>query len=158
MKNKKAISSAIKIVLIVIAILAALSLVILSLLWARSSGSPPIMVGDKPIREACMDVNFQADYNSSNGEVLLTNIGSVDIYAFGIEEETSGGTTVIEKRAQDIATGAETNLRTGASGKINLDLTPEIEKVIVKPILLGLRGEVNEKYVCDNHPGAELEI
>ena len=66
---------------------------------------------------------------------------------------------MIERIPQNIATGAEISLGIGGSGNFSVDFEiTGTEGVVVKPVLRGLRGEVEEKYVCENHPGAELEI
>ncbi len=155
--NKRGLSPVITTVLLIVL---AIALAIIILLWARTWLKEAVTKDDRPIADVCMDVSFEAspvDHGAALDEIIVSNTGNVNIYSFSVEATKPGRITPVEERAQNIATGVEIDLGRGGSGNFSADFTG-VEKIIVKPVLEGLRGEVKERYVCDNHPGAELEI
>ncbi len=163
--NKRGLSPVITTVLL---ILIAVVLAIIILLWARGWIKQAITKDDRPIENVCREVSFEVGpvphAQPLLDEIIVSNTGNIDIYSFSIEIETPGKTEVLERRAQDILTGIEitSGLGKGASGKFSVDFelteAGKVERVTVKPVLEGMRGEVKERYVCANHPGVELEI
>jgi flagellin-like protein len=155
--NKRGLSPVITTVLL-IAIAVVLAIIIL--LWARGWLKEAVTKDGRPIENVCSEVSFEAspvDHGAALDEVIVTNTGNINIYSFSIENKTLGRIDVAEKRAQNITGGNEIDLGRGASGNFSMDFT-NVERIIIRPVLLGLRGEVVEEYACNNHPGEELEI
>jgi len=151
--NKRGLSPIITTVLL---IAIAIVLAVIILLWARNFVPELVTKNGSDIKKVCKDVYFEADYNPTTSEILVANTGNVNIFSFSIEEELPGRTLVTEKRVQDTA-GTEIDLGNGGSGKIPVTFASGTT-IVIKPVLLGYKGEQEAKYVCVDHTGVELQI
>ncbi len=154
--NKRGLSPVITTVLLLVIVLAAVIFVFIWLLRFLPESivkRDPVTKEEVDAREFCKEVSFQAGYNGS--DILLSNTGNVPIYAFNIEQVIGGGasTVVHEAIREDIGPGGSGKI---TSGELGLD--SDASKLIIRPVLLGRRGEVREPYPCVNHPGISIEL
>lgn len=152
--NKKGMSPVITTVLL-IALVAVLAIIIL--LWARRFIPESIMKNGRNIEQVCEDVAFDASLipDTTPREILVSNNGNVNIYAFQATLYSEGRTDTEDLIPRNITTGEEIDLAQGASGKMSINVG-SATKIKLTPILMGNAGESEEKYTCTNHPGEEL--
>lgn len=152
MKNKRGLSPVITTVLL-IAIVMVLAVTIL--MWAWRFVPESVTKNGKNIESVCQEVAFEATYRDLAGgsadQVLVSNNGNVDIYAFEVKLERPGETITQETNPIELKGGASTN--------ITVDIvSSDITKIILTPMLLGEVGEKTEPYLCKNHPGEQIPI
>ncbi len=159
MKNKRGLSPVITTVML-IAIVIVLAVIIL--MWARYFVPDAITKDGQNIESVCQEVAFEATYRDdpagSADEIVVSNNGNIDIYAFEAMLEGNGASYSKEMMPQEIATGDDLTggLKKGASANMTIDVPAGTTKITITPILLGEVGEREEKYLCKNHPGEQV--
>lgn len=105
------------------------------------------------IELTCEKVNFRADYNS--GELNVVNDGEIPIYSLKIGVYSSGGHNEISKDSS-VDENLKYGINQGGTYTTNLN-EGNLEKIIVYPVLIGKAKEGTRTHVCKKQ-GLEIEL
>jgi flagellin-like protein len=123
----------------------ALILGVIIFIWARSfigeSLQKDMGGGNVPIAEACKEVDFSADADSTTGEVIVENKGNVPIY--GIEVKKIGIGNIETKNISNKGTISQGDTISISISDLNRD-----EQINIIPIIVGQSGDSKRQYSC----------
>lgn len=149
MKEKKALSSIVATMLLILITIILASIVFL---WMRGITEEAITKFDGTnIKLICEEVKFDTSYD--NGTLYVMNTGNVPIYKMKVQ--TFGtGTQNTETLA---GTWPETGLGQGGTFSDTI-ITPNINKIVLIPVLIGHSSKGDVAYTCEDRFGHELVI
>lgn len=154
MKNKLGVSPVIATILL-IAIVVVLALVLF--LWFRSFTKEATMKNGKNIELVCEEVQFSAEYDSTSGELAISNEGNIPISEFRVLVEEGGERRTIEISGSELS---ESNFL-GSGQATTINLSEEIPRAIsikVIPVLKGVSSKGDSVHVCDDRYAQEINI
>ena len=144
MKKRKAISPVVATVLL---IAMAIVIGVIVILWTRGLISESIIKFGKNVELVCGEVQFEASYTEP--VLYISNIGTVPIHDFKIKIFEDGSHS-----SEDL----DLILGQGQTNSIPLDLSADVEKIILIPVLLGSSDEGEKIFVCDDQYGLEISL
>lgn len=153
MKQKKGLSPVIATVLL-IAIVIAMALIIF--LWFRGMTEEAITkTGGENIKLSCDDVEFSAEYDSTEKTLYITNDGTIPIYSIMIDAFYDGrheAKDIMDDDFNPVPAWIPGMLRQGGaySGYIGGHVGSGAEKLEIIPILIGNSDEGRKTYVCED--------
>lgn len=142
----------------VLLIAIALVLALIIFIWARSFISEKTQKFDKPISEACTQINFVAEVGACTGSGTcfdIQNNGNVPIY--GVELRKKGGGTIESIKTFDGATTIGVGQR-ATTNPVDSTNVASGDTVTVIPIIIGTQGEEKKTYACDSTYGKDVQI
>ncbi len=151
--EKKGLSPVVATVLL-IAIVVVLALIIF--LWARGFVSEKTQKFKHAIELECENVDFTADYNNADGEVVgVVNQGNVPMYGVVVKEIGIGSVNVV-----NVKEPFGNSLSVGESKEITLNSAPgsNTEALLIVPILLGESSSQRKTHTCDDAFGYVIPI
>ncbi len=135
--KKKGISPVVATILL-IAIVIILALIVF--LWAKGFIQESIQKKGMSADQACDEINLQASYSSSSGDLEIINNGNIPMYGFEVNKEYSGGSETESFSNEPITSGKTFNKHIGE----------EYNRIEIFPKILG-QGENSKKvYTCKN--------
>ena len=137
-ENKRGISPVITTAFLIAMVLILAALIFM---WARQFIEDKIEKDGRPIDNVCAEVDFDAQWDSLNNEIILSNNANIPIYAVNIKQ-VKPGESKITKQTID--------MKVGDSKKISFAIDTDTESLIIIPILMGNVGENPEEYPCKN--------
>lgn len=146
-KNKKGLSPIVATALL-IAIVMVLALIVF--LWARGFLSERVQKFGSAIEQACDKVDFQAGYVAEEEKLDVINRGDVPIYGVVVKEIGKGTIKVKEPFGS--------TLNIGESKTIDLEISQNVQGLLVVPMLLGKSGSERVAYTCDDSFGYPIDL
>lgn len=126
-----------------------LVLAVIIFFWARTFIGESITKADSAIENSCEQVDYAID--ARQGQLYITNMGNVPIYALEMRIKGLGEVKSIGKTGSTIANGQSANWTLPG------DATPG-DTLVTVPILLGETSTDRVAHVCDADYGRETEI
>ena len=120
-------------------------------MWFRGLTQEAITKFDQNIQLVCNDVQFDASYSETTGDLAIKNIGSVPIYRFKVVISSPGSKDTKDIK-EDLApeTWPENGLSEGAAISINVGgLSGDITLI---PVLVGTSQKgAQASFTCDEN-------
>jgi flagellin-like protein len=132
---------------------------IIIFLWFRGMNQEVITKsGGKNVELVCSDVQFDAEYSSSRGELSITNTGNIPIFGFDIKKHE--GFSYSTENLRDLSSSwPREGLNQGESKKISITFDAGVEKITLIPELLGSSDKGTRTFVCnEKQHGYEILI
>lgn len=155
--SKKGLSPVIATVLLV-GIVVIIGLIIFT--WFRGLTQEAVVKFDENIQLVCNDVDFEATYSLSSGDLAILNRGNVPI--FGLKAKFSKLGDYETRDLSEISNWPASGLAAGGATSVNIgnDVPSGTENIVLTPVLKGTSQKgIEASVTCDeNLHGYKINI